>query len=202
VKDGGILGTSRAKMRRMTVALLFTDRTVTRAEIAALFAPGVLRTLSSPRGSMTYVVEELGFEKSDPIGQQRVSVVMVSTYAYPEGSLQTATLNAAGTIASLADVDCAPKFTITLAGSATGLIITTPGCTTTLTGSLVASDVVVVDSATCTVTVNNVNSISWFDRSGRFPRLTAGDNAVSVKDSANADIPAVVTWHPRVMGLI
>lgn len=202
VRDGGIVGTQRAKMRRMSFRIRH-DKDWTRYEVMRMFSSNVERTVSSTLGSMSYQVEALTFPSHLLRAEREFMVVIVSSDAYPKAAWESSTLaTGSGTIDSKADVDCQPTFTCTIGGDTSGVVITTPGCVTTITGAFVTNDVLVVDSAAHTVTVNAVNRISWFDRTGKFPRLTSGSNTVSVTNSAGGGVPTVVTWYPRVMGLI
>lgn len=90
VGDGGIVGPSRSKTRRMTVPVIH-DRTWTRSEIARAFTPGVERTLSSPLGSMPYYVEALSFPSDDIAASHKFTVTLTSPLAYPEAALVTLT---------------------------------------------------------------------------------------------------------------
>lgn len=96
------------------------------------------------------------------------------------------------------DVPCPPKVTITLGSSASSLALSDGVRTCTITGAMDASDVVVIDSAARTVTVDGVNRIAWFDRDGDWPMIDPATPSLSV------DVASVlaVEWRPRLMGLI
>lgn len=86
VLDGGRFGGSRAMMRRVTVRLEFAR--LTRRQVAAAFTPGVLRTMSTERGTLPYYVEvPPDFEPLRAV--VRCTVSMVSPQAYPLGAMRS-----------------------------------------------------------------------------------------------------------------
>lgn len=89
VLDGGTIGSTRAGMRRMSVALDF--KTMTRRQIAAAFSPGVERVLSSPDArSIPYFIERVGFEHEN-LTTRPVScaLTLLASGAYFQGGVTT-----------------------------------------------------------------------------------------------------------------
>lgn len=223
VVDGGSVGRARAKTRRMSVKLDFKRSGLTRAEVTRLFPPGAVRQLSSARGAMPYYVDgAVGFESPSIVGAAgKVTVPMVSPLAYPLAAQRLVDTGTTGgatfplsfplgfdvmnsptsnsiVVESGGDVASLPLIIATLETSVSSLSVLVAGRTTTIVGALSAGDVVAIDSAAKTVTVNGVNRLSWFDREGRWPVLLPGLNEVSTDVLSRI----VVSWAPRVMGLL
>lgn len=202
VLDGGTIGASRGKMRRITLLLDF-GAGYDRYAVAQLFTPGILRILSSPRGWIPYYVESLSFTSSRLVGDPtRVSVTMVSPYAYPIAAKETVNLTgAATTFPSYSDVDAPGTFTIVVPASSTAIVLTTDGGTTTLNGTYTLADVIVIDSDAHTVTLNGANALDDFDRTGDWPMIGANVASVTCIADATDDCALTVEWNPRLMGL-
>jgi len=217
VLDGGVVSASRAPMRRITLNVWF--RTLTRRQVARAFSPSVTRILSSPTGSLPYVVAA-ALEFDDQPGPVIAAIPMLSELAYPEGpsgfidiggrsgGLEFALeyphgyddFTPAGEliIDSRSDVTCPPAITLELASSASDVSVALNGLTATVTGALSAGDVVVIDSAHWAVTVNGTDRLAWFDRAGKWPMLEPGPNLLSSSELARI----AVVWKPRLMGLV
>lgn len=105
-----------------------------------------------------------------------------------------------GTVTFSADTDVIADcvVTCTMITPASSLVVFDGVRTTTITGALNINDVVVIDSAARTVTVNGVNRIAWFNRLGDWPRVTPGTNTFTITPAAATSI----SWQPRLMGLI
>lgn len=203
ILDGGVLGSQRGAMRRMTVALDLGPN-VTRREAALLFSPGVLRTMTSPLGTIDYKVEDFDHFEQNLTGDTLVSVTMLSEMAYPLGN-EVLQLVPAGfaTIESDSEVPCAPVITVTVPIVSSDLVITSDAGTTTITDPLdfAVDDEVVIDSENFTVTVNDVDKIAWFDRDGVWPTLPVDDSEVTAKaDGTYCDFD--IQWRPRLLGLV
>jgi hypothetical protein len=205
VLDGGAISGSRSKMRRMTVKLDFADA-YTRYEVAQLFTPGVLRTMTSPRGSIPYYVDvPPSFTTSNLTGRPVAVISMLSTLAYPQGIEESESLaSGSGTFPSRSDVPCGCELTITIpTGGGSEVTITTAAGDTVLDGTFVAGEVLVVDSigSTRTVVYDGVNALSMFDRTTPFPELSAGDATVTVLCGTTPAATECV-WRPNLMGLV
>jgi hypothetical protein len=88
--DGSVVGGSRSKGRRLTVWMDTDD--YTRDEILRAFTPGVLRYLSTSKGSMPYYVEIAPqFKTANTTRQVDFSVVLFSPLAFLEGQELTET---------------------------------------------------------------------------------------------------------------
>lgn len=203
--DGGVVWGSRAKMRRMTVALDFGE-SMTRREIAAAFAPTEERLLTSARASIPYWVERLSFGRENLNDPQTVSLTMLSSDAYPEGTEhEELDLGPGVSFETYSEVDCWPVVTVTADASGQVLTVTSDAGLTTVSavdasGTIDASSVVVIDSTEHSVTVDGVDRLDWFDRSGVWPKLSAGSNSITAALDG-AEVVADVEWRPRLLGL-
>ena len=96
------------------------------------------------------------------------------------------------------DVPCAPAISCVLGFAADDLVLTGDGWTTTLHGPYAANASIVVDARNYTVTVNSVDAISDFERTGDWPEVTPGSNTITIAPAA----ATTVQWKPRRLGLI
>lgn len=224
VLDGGTVGGSRAKMRRMVIPVEH-NRLWDRRDIMRRFTSGPVRVLSSDLGcSMPYVVARLSFPDSLIEARRRFTVVALSPLAFPEGGpRQASTPPAAGggltypkvypihynslpaaTSLGLESGSESPFtpccITLVMAVAAADVAITIGSRTTTITGALSIGDKVEIDSRVSphTVLVNGVNRLAWFGKTGKFPMLEPGYNLVAW--TRNAIV--TVEWSPRMLGLI
>ena len=208
VLDGGVLGTPRSKMRRMTLLLDF-GTAYTRNTAAAAFSPGVLRTLTSPRGTIDYYVDAFTPTRVALSPSPRASLALIAAEADPQGAEVSETVDTSGNFASYSEVSCRPVITATLPADSSGnLVIVSPGGTTTLapvadsSGNLWQSgDVVVIDAQTYAVTVDGAAKLAWFDRDGAWPRLDTGFNDVTATLDGAA-LTVLVEWRPLLLGLV
>jgi len=215
--DGGVLGISRGKMRLMTVLLAYTGGT---ADMARAFSPNIERRLTTSKGWIPYKVHEF-IPADDPLSDRMATVVMKSQLAYPLGEPQTYLGGTGGEggllfpfvfpaffesiepiesmeIHSLSEVICDCRVTAQLNVPASLFTITINGRVTRVEGELSIGDIIVIDSATSTVTVNGVNRLSWFNKASDFPQLDAGFNYVDIDQYARLTLE----WTPRLLGLV
>lgn len=96
------------------------------------------------------------------------------------------------------DVPCAPQITCVIVVGAADLVLTGGGWVTTVHGSFVTNDVIVVDARNFTVKVNGVDALADFVRTGDWPQLSPGSNTITVAPAAATS----VQWKPRRLGLI
>ncbi len=158
VLDGATVGAARATARRMTVHLDF-GRAYTRTEIASAFRPNVERTMSTARGSIPYKVDTLSFDSENTKTDIRALVSMVSRLGYAQGQGQSATLgDGSGTVSSESDVTAYPRIIATMPSDASGLTISTPAGDTTLTGTLLSGQEVIVDAAAFSVSTGSAET--------------------------------------------
>lgn len=88
VFDGGSIGGSRTKCRRMVIQVIH-EKVWTRRQIMRAFTPGKERVISSALGSMPYFVEDLIFPLNMEEAEREFTVVIVSPLAYPRGGVLT-----------------------------------------------------------------------------------------------------------------
>lgn len=93
--DGGSVGSTRAKARRMTIKVLH-DRLWSRQTISRAFSGGVMRTITSPIGSMPYYVDTLSFPENDLEAEREFTVSIVSPLAFPAGERRYTSVGSAG----------------------------------------------------------------------------------------------------------
>ena len=219
VTDGGSLGETRATTRRMRIVADFPNHT--RKEILRAFRPNVVRMLTSEHGSIPYKVEVMPEFDSANLRQMPSAVIrLISDHAYPVGpagyvdtggtggheypheypheydtAVSVGTLN----VDCESDVETDPVIMLTLAAGGASLTITCNGETFTFTDTFTSGDVVVVDSAARTATLNGVNLLGSLDLDdASWPEFEPGTNTISTDISARI----VVSWSPRLMGLL
>lgn len=93
VMNGGMVGAPRAQPRQLTIPIQH-ERVWTRDEINRAFAPGspgapIMRTLSSPKCSLPYLVRGIIWPKRLSDAKREFTVSLVSPWAYPKGPRQT-----------------------------------------------------------------------------------------------------------------
>jgi hypothetical protein len=191
VLPGGVYTSTRPTTRLMTCRLDFTG--YTRQQIAALFAPGEVRVVTTSRGSMPYVVEDLRFA-SPNLTRKRITVDLAirSSEAYPirdigvvEAGSSTPLVYPFAYPFAYGSMDAVTSLALTNTGTVTAepRIRLTASATATLTvthsgGALAldveVGDVVVIDSRTRTVTIDGDPALSALDPTSVFPILPPG----------------------------
>lgn len=96
------------------------------------------------------------------------------------------------------EVPAPPVLTVTLGSNASSLTISDGTHTTTITDTLLAGDVIVIDSAAHTVTKNGANALPKFDRSGDWPMVYPGASVLTFSQG----VAASISWRPRYMGML
>lgn len=219
VTDGGTLGDTRATTRRMRISADFPFHT--RKEILRAFRPKVWRTLTSEYGSIPYKVEVMPeFDSANLTEMPSATIRMISDHAYPLGpagyvdtggtggheypheyphEYDTAVSVGTLSVECESDVETDPVIMPTLAAGGSSLTITCNGETFTLTDTFSSGDVVIVDSAARTATLDGVNILGSLDLDdASWPEFEPGTNLISTSISARI----VVSWSPRLMGLL
>lgn len=221
--DGGVIGSSRALARHIRCTISHKAKW-TRREILQAFSPGVERTISSPLGSMPYVVKApVEFPESLHEAQYRFTVTLASPLAYPEGDpLYASTGSEAGGgltfpfeypfeydtaaasevigVESGCEVPTPVRITLIPSVDASEISLTVGSRETLIEGEITAGDVIVIDPTPSSpvVTVNGTNRIAWFDASTEWPSLDPGYS--EIESSVLAQM--TIEWRPRIMGLI
>lgn len=215
ILDGGRHVATRIRSRVMAVTM--TTTAYSRHEIAQAFRYGRLLTLSSELGSMPYYVEGLVFESPNQRVAARFTVSMRSPDAYPIREMQVATAGSTAAmeyphewphvydtmeavsslpvVISSGALPAEPKITLT-AASTGDLAIT--HCGGVFTVAVTGGDVVVIDAARRTVTIDGTLAMTTFDRASTWPILCSGSNTLSFSQS----VAVTVEFAVRVIGLI
>ena len=102
--------------------------------------------------------------------------------------------------ASVTDVPAPCRVTATLGSAApAGLWLDAGAGQTRINGPLSAGDVVVIDSAAHTVTLNGVDALSRYNRAyPAWPMVRPGASQLTLAPASSVE----VSWRPRLMGLI
>jgi len=215
VLPGGVYTSTRPTTRLMTCRLTFTG--YTRREIAAAWIPGVVYTISTERGSMPYVVEDIRFDSPNLVRKRIVvDLAIRSPEAYPirdigvveagsssqleydlEYDFEYESMDAVSTLnlTNTGTVHTDPVVRMTC--SATGMLTVTH-LDGTLSLDVEDGDVVVIDSRTRTVTLNGFPALSELDPESVFPSLPPGTWPLSFSQP----VTATAWWPILEMGLL
>ena len=220
ILDGGQYVATRVPTRVMAATM--TTEAYSRRELAARFLPGVRYTLTSERGSIPYYVEALTFATPKLVGPVRFTVAMRSPQAYPTSGYGSAILGdstplaitsagieitAAGlevesftgvtsaTVTNEGDLCVEPRITLTAASTATLTLTHNQGA---FRVDVTAGDVVVIDSAARSITIDGTSALSAFDRTSVWPVLCPGVNNLTFSQA----VVVSIGWAALDVGLL
>ncbi len=131
-------------------------------------------------GQLKFVEEGPGYRKFTLPFKMHDPIIKASTQS---------TLTGSGTAVNGGNDIC--PVTVEIVGPVTNPSVTVAGKTMTYTGTVTASDTLIIDTEKLTCTFNGANALANFN--GVFPKLAVGNNAVTAASAGTT----TVKWHNR-----